>query len=134
MYYVPAGKFKIYECEMVKTSTFFTQIKITKRLYDVQLFPVSPQVFNTEEICGCSKDDLFVTYGEAKRAVERNRQNRIKRYCLDIETLDDLILFPLLFPLVGENANEEAKEAYLIRMKELTGTPPLTTALDCAII
>ena len=71
----------------------------------------------------CTKEDkMFETKDKALEAYGRKCAELIKAYKEDIKDLRTLLEFPLRHCFNGEEYTEyEAKEAYILRVKELTG-------------
>lgn len=67
------------------------------------------------------EQDIYLTHEEASAAYEIKRDKIIYDYCKSIKSLEDLLKFPLDNILTGDDADEEAFEAYKIRARELTG-------------
>ena len=79
-----------------------------------------------DDICkqyGCETrliSDLYSSHHEAYNTYFIKKNKCIKKYCDIIKTIEDLINFPLHHCICGEEyTNNEAKEAYKIRAKEL---------------
>ena len=66
------------------------------------------------ELCA-SAESAYDAY-----CIEQNK--RIKKYCSEINTIEDLVKFPINHCLNGEEyTNNEAYQAYKIKVKELVG-------------
>lgn len=73
------------------------------------------------------EDMVFATKEEAEEEAMDKSIRLVKKYCEEIKDIQDLIRFPLKHCFNGEEyTEEEARKAYCIRAKELTGTDNLS--------
>lgn len=71
---------------------------------------------------GALTDNVFPTKEDAIAAHKRKSEENIVRYKEEIKNLNDLLEFPLNNCFCGEEYTDyDAREAYKIRVKELTG-------------
>lgn len=70
----------------------------------------------------CNKNECAETYDSLIGLLRQNYDNKIQEYYNEIETIEDLIRFPLHHCFNGEEYTDwQAVEAYKIRAKELVG-------------
>lgn len=84
--------------------------------------------YDGEEICsfpGSCDRRVAELYTSAESAYDAHcieQSKRIKKYCNEINTIEDLVKFPTNHCLNGEEyTNNEAYQAYKIKAKELVG-------------
>ena len=66
--------------------------------------------------------ELYTSAESAYDAYCIEQNKRIKKYCSEINTIEDLVKFPINHCLNGEEyTNNEAYQAYKIKVKELVG-------------
>ncbi len=72
---------------------------------------------------GTTEDRVFATKEEAHKASIEASAKLVGQYKAEIKTLKDLLEFPLKHCISGgeEYTNNEAEQAYRLRMHELTG-------------
>lgn len=71
---------------------------------------------------GATEDCIFDTKENAISAYKTAFKTKVKSYCKQIKTLEDLVKFPVSHCLDGaEYTDYPALEAYEIRAKEITG-------------
>ncbi len=70
-----------------------------------------------------TEECIFKTKEDALKAYKESSNKLIEKYKNEIKTLEDLIKFPLSHCIAcgEEYTEEEAREAYKIRAKEITG-------------
>ena len=69
-------------------------------------------------------DTCYHTPEAARQAVQKRREEAVQVYCNEIQTIQDLIYFPLHYDISKNPCpNGPAKTAYLRRAKELLGIP-----------
>lgn len=67
-----------------------------------------------------TEDAIFDSYEKAVEAYNDEFNKRVNNYCSEINTLEDLIKFPINHCICGdEDVEYEARQAYLIRAKDL---------------
>lgn len=83
---------------------------------------------NGEQVCeqygitSYAKEKLFFSAQEAYDAHTKQSHDKLCEYCKEIETVADLIQFPLKHCLNGEEYTDQiARQAYEIRAKDLLG-------------
>ena len=85
--------------------------------------------YDGEEMCSfpdsCNRRvaELYASVESAHHAHCIEQHKHIKKYCNEIHTMEDLVRFPLRHCLNGEEyTDNEAYEAYKMKVKELVGT------------
>ena len=69
---------------------------------------------------GATEDVIFDSYEKAVEAYNAECNKRVNEYCSEINTLDDLLKFPISHCICGdEDLDYEAKQAYIIKVKDL---------------
>lgn len=69
-----------------------------------------------------TKEELFFSAQEAYDTHAKQSHDKLCEYCKEIETVTDLIRFPLKHCLKGEEYTDQiARQAYEIRTKDLLG-------------
>lgn len=66
-------------------------------------------------------DECFRTEDEIKEYIKAKHEKAVEAYRKEIKTVEDFVKFPLSHILYGEDANFDAREAYVTRAKELFG-------------
>jgi len=65
-------------------------------------------------------NNIWKTVEEAFNEIEKRKLDEVSKYCDEIKTIEDLVLFPIRHCLNGEEyTNYEALKAYKKRAKEL---------------
>ena len=103
-----------------------TKTKITEDV--AKLKTICTVDYDGEEIysfpgsCDRRITELYTSSESAYDAYCIEQNKRIKKYCSEINTIEDLVKFPINHCLNGEEyTNNEAYQAYKIKVKELVG-------------
>ena len=117
----------IYQTELcVKQSDTDSKTKITEDVAKLKNICTvdydGEKMYSFPGSCNRRIAELYTSAESAYNAYCIEQDKKIKKYCNEINTIEDLVKFPVNHCLNGEEyTNNEAYQAYKIKVKELVG-------------